>query len=65
VECLLNIYKSKVCVVQNTSSLFLEPADTVLDNKGKLQLASSSLIVKPLTPAQEHLTPAQYHCQHG
>jgi len=37
-----NIHKIKVCDVQNTSSLFMKPANTVLDNKGKLQLASSS-----------------------
>ena len=52
-KCLLNIYKSKVCAVQNTSRLFMEPTNTILD-KGKLQLASSSLLVRTLTPAQEH-----------
>jgi nitrate reductase cytochrome c-type subunit len=39
----------------------MEPANTFLD-KGKLQLASSSLLVRTLTPAEEHLTPLQYHC---
>jgi hypothetical protein len=38
----------------------MEPANTLLD-KGKLQLASSSLLVRTLTPAEEHLTPLQYH----
>ena len=36
-KCLLNIYKSKVCAVQNTSRLFMEPTNTLLD-KENLQI---------------------------